>query len=170
MPQTTSIEFRYATFSPAELEAITGVPQATQRNWRRYNYLTKKKSSRGRERFALYDVAQILAARALMARSRIELKHAMDAAKVAAVQIVDLALDREAARFVVVLGTGDWMSEQGGVLRTDDLGAVKSRLDRYLKRRSGDLDAATFIAIDCKHLAIVLAEHAGKPLCERIES
>src|SRR5262249_24606293 len=47
-----------ATFSASEAEAITGVSQATQRDWRRRE-MTPYDTRKGRKRFTSYDLAHL---------------------------------------------------------------------------------------------------------------
>jgi hypothetical protein len=53
------ISLAQATFTPSEAETITGVSQATQRDWRRRE-LTSFRTRKGRKRFTTDDLAHLL--------------------------------------------------------------------------------------------------------------
>jgi DNA-binding transcriptional MerR regulator len=55
-----------ATFTPAETEEITGVTQATQRDWRRRE-MTSFPTRKGRKRFTSYDLAHLIVLNQLLA-------------------------------------------------------------------------------------------------------
>jgi hypothetical protein len=58
-----------ATFTPAEAEKVTGVSQATQRDWRRRE-LTSFETRKGRKRFSSYDLAHLIVVNQLLPQVR----------------------------------------------------------------------------------------------------
>ena len=143
----------YATFTPAELQAIAGISVETQRDWRRRGLL--EKSSDGKhKRFVLHEVAYLAALKHVInigvpvSEARIAASGASKPIEQHAL-VADKLMTGEPPRFVVV-------AEDGGSFRCDDLAMAH----KAMAKRA----ATAFLVLDCQAIGRMIQKRAGKPL------
>jgi|GEM_PF-1492107 len=162
-------------FSAAEVEEITGVTGATQRDWRRRGFLGEKRE--GRAHYSLDDLIEIMTLR-FLTQAGLPISHAADLAGLAVLPIY--------ANFArwgdVSVFTGDPINEaqmarvRGGTVKgvSDDDNWLFAALDDEnprmgrtddLRKLEGSLFRATCaIILDLNSLAHKIAQRAPLPL------
>jgi hypothetical protein len=162
-PGREFITIHRETFSAAEAEAITGVPQVMMRDWRRRNFLKTKLVGR-RAVFQAYDLGHLIALHELTSQG-VAVGVAVLAAGVAA-SIIEFAAEiatcspadrpfvglhgSHPRRFVIVPRDGD-------VVRAGNV-------DDWVAMRDKEGKAASAIVIDCKALGDQIARLAPRPV------
>lgn len=163
------ITVEQASFSPAELEAITGLSVDSQRDWRKRGFL-RAKDDRKWNRFDLSDVVFVMVMKAF-ADMGISLNDAKDAASIAILPVLRFAELRSASsgpiskptsvrptsddRFVVITRKG----ERNSVSRVASLTDLQGWLDKQKSPR-----AIICCFFDCLAAAEHLEQAHGGPL------
>ena len=151
-------------FTPGELEAITGISAATQRDWRRRGFLAKAEDGK-HQRYELFSIAYLAALRHLIdaglpvAEARLGASAAMNVVEHHAIRLDGITRRGSypgglASRYVVAL-------RQGGTVRAGSLAELEKLLDEEPARRG-----AVFVVLDCEQIGRLIQERAGKPLSE----
>jgi hypothetical protein len=156
-----------ATFTPRETEQITGVTQATQRDWRRRE-LTSFPTRKGRKRFSSYDLAHLLVMKQLLwvfrpgpayTLGRMSCRGPVHILAKRAYPKADIKIDGEAVedvrRFVVY--TRFWDGEAISIQHAADLDSLE------LEGRKSQYPVAFHLAVDHHEIADQLQLKQVKP-------
>lgn len=165
-----------ASFSPAELEAVTGLSVDSQRDWRKRGLLPQKEDRKW-TRFELTDVVFVMAMKAF-SEMGVVLEDAKDAASIAILPVLDFAEMLSAnsgsasklrsvratggpTRFIVAVRKG----ARNSVLRVDSL----INLQDWLDHQKGSRPVVCCV-FDCLAAAEKLQDaHGGPVITHRVE-
>jgi hypothetical protein len=165
-----------ATFTPSETENITGVSQATQRDWRRRE-LTSFATRKGRKRFTTDDLAHLVVLNQLIPQVRPAVAYQLarmscsGATKLLAEQFYPRAkikidgyeLDpSDVNRFAVYCRFVD--GQQVTYFKTSDLNSLPKK-----SRKSGKYPVAFYVIVDLTEIAVQLRNKRIKPYFVRVE-